>query len=121
MEVHCSCGSRNWGVFPPAVAAPVQYGSRLLALSSLLNTDFRIPFAKISTLFGDLFGYAVNEATICSANASLFKQLEPVETSIRNALEASPLLHVDETGLRVKGKLHWLHVVCSQTLTYWLN
>jgi transposase len=118
MEARCACGCQVRGLFPESVAAPVQYGPRLLALSSLLNTDYRLPFAKISTLFADLFGYAVNESTIWAANVNLYAELDPVETTIKEALQGSSLIHVDETGLRVKGKLNWLHVACNQALTY---
>lgn len=118
METICGCGCRVRGLFPESVAAPVQYGPRLLALSSLLNTDYRLPFAKISGLFGDLFGYAVNESTAWAANAGLYEALGPVEITIKEALQNSPLIHVDETGLRVKGKLNWLHVACNQVFTY---
>lgn len=118
MEVTCSCGCQVRGLFPDSVKAPFQYGPRLLALSSLLNTDYRLPFAKISTLFGDLFGYMVNESTVWAANRRLYNQLDSVECTIREALQHSPLVHVDETGLRVKGKLNWLHVACNQAFTY---
>lgn len=118
METTCRCGCQVRGRFPQSVLAPVQYGPRLLALSSLLNTDYRLPFAKISTLFGDLFGYRVNESTIWAANRGLYNQLDSVESTIREALRTSPLVHVDETGLRVEGKLNWLHVVCNPVFTY---
>ena len=118
MEATCACGCRVRGGFPDSVTAPVQYGPRLLALSSLLNTEYRLPFTKISTLFGDLFGYEVNEATTWAANANLYDALDSTETTIKEALQGSPLLHIDETGLRVKGKLNWLHVACNQAFTY---
>ncbi len=78
------CGQRQLGTFPAQIQAPVQYGNRILALSSLLNTDYRLPFGKISQLFSDLYGYALNGSTIVSANASLYASLSPVEAEIKN-------------------------------------
>ena len=44
------CGQQHKGTFPDAVSQPVQYGSKIKALSVLLNTDYKIPFEKIEQL-----------------------------------------------------------------------
>jgi transposase len=112
------CGQRQLGVFPPEIQAPVQYGHRILALSSLLNTDYRLPFGKISQLFSDLYGYALNGSTIVSANTSLSASLSPVEAEIKKHILGAEVAHFDETGMRVAGKLHWFHTACTTLFTY---
>lgn len=114
----CPCGAVVGGEFPPTLTAPVQYGPRIRGLSSLLNTDYRLPFAKISQLWADLVGYAVNESTLTNANATLYQELMPIESIIKAQLPQAPVAHFDETGLRVVGKLHWLHVACTDLYTY---
>ncbi|TAE21744.1 MAG: IS66 family transposase [Cytophagales bacterium] len=49
---------------------------------------------------------------------SLFERLAPIEGQIKTALTAAPVTHHDETGILVKGKLHWLHVTCTAFWTY---
>ena len=34
--------------------------------------------------------------------------------------QLTPVLHKDETGLRIGGKLHWLHVLCDSRHTLYL-
>lgn len=118
LQTHCQCGCIVVGQFPATVLAPAQYGSRVLALSSLLNVHYRIPFGKISQLMSDLFGYRFNESSATTANTHLYERLNPIEAQIRTALTQSEVVHADETGLRVAGKLHWVHVACTVLLTY---
>ncbi len=107
----CSrCGAYHTSRFPPPISAPVQYGSRVRALSCLLNVEYRLPFKKIKHLFEDLFGHGINESTQQDALDLAYRGLEKTESVIKKRLMASPVAHFDETGLRVAGRLHWLHV-----------
>jgi transposase len=45
--------------------------------------------------------------------------LAPVEQQIKEALTQAEVIHQDETGLRVAGKRHWMHVTCTATLTHY--
>ena len=45
--------------------------------------------------------------------------LEPFETRLKAALHTAPLLHSDETGVRVAGKTAWAHVTSTATLTHY--
>lgn len=115
----CSkCGEINEGVFPDGVNAHVQYGTGIRALVVLLNIAFKLPLKKIRTLFGDLYGYAINDSTIINAVKRCYTNLESSETVIKKNILQSIVAHFDETGLRVVGKLHWLHVCSTKLHTY---
>lgn len=112
------CGRGHLGSFPPEVGQPVQYGSRIKALSVLLNNDYKLPLKKIGQLMGDLWGCSFNESTAVTANASMYQSLAPIEEQIKTAILASEVAHFDETGMRVEKKLHWFHVVSTSSFTY---
>ena len=114
----CACGCSQTGQFPDHVAAPVQYGSRIHAHSILLNVDYRIPFAKVSKLWAELTGYTYNVATLNTAQTATFERLAPVEEQIKAQLTQAQVCHFDETGVRVGGQLHWLHVACNAQYTH---
>jgi hypothetical protein len=82
------------------VNAPVQYGPRLKATSLVLNVDYRIPLQKLSDLWQQWVGQAVNTATLLSAQAQIHQQLQPIETHIKEQIIAASVSHHDETGLR---------------------
>lgn len=112
------CGRQHWGSFPPEVSQPVQYGSRIKALSVLLNNDYKLPLEKIEQLMGDLWGCSFNESTAVRANAGMYQALEPIEEQIKTAVLASDVVHFDETGMRVEKKLRWFHVASTAWFTY---
>jgi transposase len=119
MTSQCSCGCQNKATLPIGLSAsPVQYGSNIKALAVYLNTDFKLPFQKIRTLFSDLYGYEFNASTAFSANIEAYEQLEPIENQIKEALKNAKIIHADETGLRCEGSLKWLHVACDSLYTY---
>jgi transposase len=46
------------------------------------------------------------------------ERLAPTVAQIAELVAASPVQHADETGVRVEGKLHWLHVNSTRWLTH---
>lgn len=112
------CGKQHLGSFPPEVGQPVQYGSRIKALSVLLNNDYKLPLEKIEQLMGDLWGCSFNQSTAVNANTGMYQVLEPIEAQIKAAVLASQVAHFDETGMRVEKSLHWFHVASTSWFTY---
>jgi transposase len=105
--------------FPGQVQAPAQYGPRFKAVQSYLNTEHFIPYDRLSRLVEDVFGQPLSEATVVSANQRIHHHLEPFEQELIERLVREALVHFDESGVRVSAKLHWLHVACTDQLTFY--
>jgi transposase len=118
LEAHCVCGKRHRGEFPEGVNAPVQYGSRLKAAVVHSTQHHMLPAQRTAELMGDLFDLPLSDATVLAAVEEARQRLEPTVTAIGQAISAAPIAHADETGLRVEGKLHWLHVLATGLLTW---
>jgi len=120
-EIKCcpNCGQRVKGQFPDAVSQSVQYGLRLKAQAIYLNTYQLLPLARSCELFGDWYGHTPSQAFILNANSDLAEQLAPCLEVIRDDLIAADVIHCDESGFRVAGRLKWLHVVGTEHLTYY--
>ena len=111
------CQTENKGEFPEDVAQPVQYGDGVKTVASYLNNEHFIPVARTVQVIQDLYGQAPSEATILKANKRLNEQIQPARKAVKEMLHQEPVLNADETGLRVEGKLHWLHSVSTNKLT----
>jgi transposase len=105
--------------FPPGVDATAQYGQRFHGWLVYLRVAQLLPLRRIRQMVGDLFGQPVSEATVEGAVQSVHDALPPFERALVAALQHCPVLHADESGLRVDRKLHWLHVLCSERFTWY--
>ncbi len=113
------CGQRNQAAFPVGVTNRVQYGSGLRSWMVYLMDDQLLPSARVQELLSEGLGCSLSEGTLYEVRQECFELLARVETSIFEALQQAEVAHFDETGLRVNGKLMWLHVASTQALTYY--
>jgi len=118
LESRCTCGKVHRGEFPAAVTAPVQYGPRLKAAVVHLTHHHMMPVARTGALMGDLFELPISDATVLAINEEACALLAPTVATMGEALKTVPVVHADETGMRVAGKLFWLHVLATSTLTW---
>jgi len=101
-EVLCpACGQPSVGNFPAEVAAPVQYGPNVQALAVYLHQGQLVPMAR--TCAG-----CRRHRSGCNRRWRRLPTLSSV----------GRLQHGDETGVRIGGKLHWLHVNSTSFLTH---
>ena len=112
----CSCGTVTAGAFPDQVRAPAQYGPRLRAFVVYLAVYQHLPYERIRRLLADRYGAFLSTGTLQTIVQRGAAGLEPFLEEVRAQLAASPVVHVDETGARAEGKLHWVHEATTRTL-----
>ena len=105
--------------FPAEVTAPAQYGRRFKSLLVYLHEYQLVPHERLSQFCEDLYGYRVSEGTLANARQQCFGELEIFENVLKERLRESPVLHGDESGLRVEGKLHWVHSASTNLDTHY--
>lgn len=118
-HVRCpGCGGLTVAAFPGDVPSRIQYGPRLRALVVYLVEHQLVPYARVRDLLADLLGHPLSVGTLVSMVQQCAQALAPVEDALKAAAQAEPVLHNDETGVRVAGKLQWVHVSSTSTLTH---
>jgi transposase len=113
------CGVENQAEFPSFANSIVQYGPRLKSMMVYLMEGQLLPSARTCEVLSEIVGVSVSEATLFNTRSQCFEQLAPIANTIQSAIVGSPVVHFDETGMRVNGKLWWLHVACTDGLTYY--
>jgi transposase len=118
LQTLCRCGKLHRGAFPDTVAAAVQYGPRVRAAAVYLINQQMMPLQRTTETIEDLCGLSISEATVVAACAEAEERLQPTVDAIAAALQQVPVAHADESGLKIGGKLHWMHVVVTVMLTW---
>ena len=75
-----------------------------------------LPYQGTAELFQELARIALSPGTLQGAITVAATHLEAPVAAIRGALLTAPVAHADETGGRVNGGLHWLHVLSTAEL-----
>jgi transposase len=111
------CGHTTRAAFPQGVDEPVQYGPGVLGLGLYLQHYQLLPYGRAAGLIGDLFGQTPSQGTLARALEQAHERLAPVEEQIHAGLRLSPIVHFDETGLRIASARQWVHSAGTATLT----
>ena len=78
-----------------------------------------VPVERTAQIFEDLVHHRLSEATILKAGQELSQGVEPAVAAVKAQLREAEVLHADESGMRVNGQLHWLHVAATERLTHY--
>jgi transposase len=113
----CACGHETKAAPPPEATAPACYGPGIRGLAVYLSVYQHVPYDRLGEIFADVLGISVSTGAIKTmvgeAGGALGLFLEVIADLLRDA----PAVHFDETGARVEGSLHWVHVACTSLYT----
>jgi len=114
------CNTLNKPNYPANLKSYVQYGDNIKAFVAYLNSYQMLPYDRISELLEDFISHKISTGTIYNMLNNFHDKLEQFENDSKDLLLKSDVIHVDETGNRVKDKLHWTHVISTSIITYYM-
>jgi transposase len=100
------------------VTAPVQYGPRVTAVIVYLYVGQFLSKKRTAQALAELFGTPVGEGTVATMTKRAADGLGEFLGHVADRLAEAQVAGFDETGLRVAGRLHWVH--CARTDKYTL-
>ena len=123
VQVSCQCpnsgGEKLTGCFPEGINSWFQYGKDIQALAITLSTVGMVSYKRISDILrGILDDEQLSPTVIYNWVKAVARNVREVGNYIKAGVYAGDYLHSDETGVRVKGVLHWVHVACNMLYTY---
>jgi len=113
----CGCGAVTRAAFPAQATAPSCYGPGVAALAVYLLGRQHLPVERAAQCLQEAFGAAVCTGWLSLLLPNATARLEGFLAIAHEQLAAARVAHFDDTGGRVAGKLHWIHVACNDTWT----
>jgi len=107
----CACGRVQRSTFPVGIEALVQYGPGGSAFAVYMTPYPLRSYQRTAEVLNERAGLTISPGTLQRTVRVAAARLEAPVTAIRDALVAAPVAHADETGRRVNGTLHRLHVL----------
>ena len=111
------CRAESRGRFPGNMPGPLQYGHGIVAFATHLLAAQMLSLKRAAQTLKALTGRAIAEATLLAWLLRLHEALADWEDAAIQCLLDMPVLHVDETSLRIDRKKHWLHDASAGNLT----
>ena len=105
----CACGHSTAAVFPPQARGAACYGPGVRALVAYLGIYQHLPVERTAELLRDVLGASVATGTLAGVVAQAAGGLGGFTQVVREQLAGAEVVHFDETGARVAGRLHWVH------------
>ncbi len=116
ITLKCRCGHHTTAAAPPEATAPIVYGPRLAGIGVYLLHGQFLSVSRTAAALKDLFGAPVASGTVAGwVKRTALGIIDKVLPVIAGRIAGAPVAGFDETGMRVAGRLAWLHSASTAT------
>jgi len=120
-QVECpGCGQRHRAAFPAAFTAPQAFGPRVQALASYLHEVHHVPYGRLETMLGEVFGLEIAAGSLVNLVRRTGAALEGEAEAIRLEVIQSGVIASDETSARVEGRNQWQWVFRTPQASFYV-
>lgn len=114
----CTCGIKTTAIFPPQVTGPVCWGPRARAMGAYLLGRQHLPLERGAEAMQVLFDAPMGQGALSGLLPEAAGNLQVFMDRIGHLLKSCPVVHADETSVRVGVGLSWVHTVSSPGITH---
>jgi transposase len=121
-EGSCPCCGKHFPKqFPQELPGIMNIGNNTKATIALLLNEGAVSVNRTQQILRELTEgrLELSEATLLQYQQELSGKLQPELDRIRQDLAFADILNKDESGVRIKGGLHWIHVTSTPRSTFY--
>jgi len=105
--------------FSEQVLGQGRIGVRLASMIAYLRTVMRLPLRQLRDVLRDFHGFEVSLGELVELLHRISEHAQPVLTTLKAEIRASPAVQADETGWREDGINGYIWSVCTPTIRYY--
>lgn len=113
----CGCGTETTAAFPPEATGPICWGPRAKAVAAYLMGRQHLPLERCAEAMEVLFDAGMGEGTLAGILPDAADRLATFVDCLAGLLGDAPVVHADETSVRVGVGLAWVHTISTRWLT----
>ena len=106
------CDTTTYARLPHGVS-PSSFGPNLRAFIALLSGRYRTSRREVTELIHDVLGISISVGAVDNTCRRMSEALQAPVKEVAARVKEAPVVHMDETGWRQKGKRMWLWVVAT--------
>ena len=116
----CGCGHVTLARFPAQARSAACYGPGVRALAVYLGAWQHLPVERTAELLAHVLGAPVSTGLLAglAGEGAACLELSGFTKAVCGQLARAEVVHFDETGARVGGRLHWIHSASTALLSW---
>lgn len=114
----CPCCQKEVAGRDPGCPSEGKFGNNTIEQATLLKYVARLPHRKIHDIMNWMHGLNISPGTILDLTRRAADAVRSQYEAILNRIRGAEILYVDETSIKVQGKLHWIWVFTTPFETF---
>lgn len=112
----CPCCAVQWQAGGCPIDNEFEYGPRIKAISVYLSAFQFIPALRTKQMLS-VFGVELSTGSLDNFRRRAARELRPFVRRLAQSIRQSTAAFFDETGMKVSGLSHWVHVAATSLMT----
>jgi len=104
----CPCCQKEVAAKDPGCPHEGKFGNNVIALTTLLKYEDRLPHRKVQDALTRLYGLKLSPATILDLTRRASDAVLSEYNAILSRIRGASILYVDETSIHVQGETRWI-------------
>lgn len=118
LQGYCSCCQKTYHGETPAEVGKRGFGVRVHGTIALLTSKFKLSKRQALELLKDFFQMPICVGSVSNIEHRVSQSLESLHEQIKNKIDQSKIVHIDETGFKQNNHSGWAWIMANEFFSF---